>query len=172
MRTWLGFLLLATAATMGCGGRHTASGEPQALTTAEAAAVENGVRSFAQVVAHDVTQEGPAAWRRHFADTPSFFMAVNGRLAFSDSASTTAGIQDAVRAFRQIDLKWGDDLRVDPVAPGLAMMAATYHEIQVAAAGSRVEDNGFFTGLAEYRSGRWQFRNAHWSSMAAPGPVR
>lgn len=171
MRIWLGSFLVAAGA-VGCGGHHPASGEPQALTPAEAAAVVNGVRTFAQVVAHDVTQEGPAAWRRHFADTPSFFMAVNGRLAFSDSASTTAGIQDAVRAFRQIDLKWGDDLRVDPVAPGLAMMAATYHEVQVAAAGGRVEENGFFTGLAENRNGRWQFRDAHWSSMAPPGPVR
>jgi hypothetical protein len=32
-----------------------------------------------------------------------------------------------------------------------------------------VEESGFFTGTAEYRSGRWQFRNAHWS-VAAPPP--
>ncbi len=29
--------------------------------------------------------------------------------------------------------------------------------------GQRVEESGFFTGLAELRNGRWQFRDAHWS---------
>jgi hypothetical protein len=32
-------------------------------------------------------------------------------------------------------------------------------------------ENGFFTGLAELRNGRWQFRDAHWS-IVAPAPPR
>lgn len=37
------------------------------------AAVEDGVRRFTVTVAHDVTEEGPVAWRKHFADSPAFF---------------------------------------------------------------------------------------------------
>jgi hypothetical protein len=152
-------------ASLGCAPRHV-------LTPSESAAIESGVRAFAQFVAADVTREGPSAWRRHFADTPSFFMAVNGRMAFPDSAAATAGIQEASRAIRQIELHWGDDLRVDPLAPNLAVMAASYHEIQMSADGHRVDENGFFTGTAESDGSRWQFRNAHWSSLAPPAPPR
>jgi len=74
------------------------------------------------------------------------------------------GIRDLPRLIQRIELEWGDDLRVDPMAPNLAMMAASYHEVQVSPAGTRVDERGFFTGTAEYRDGRWQFRNAHWSS--------
>ncbi|MGO9258376.1 MAG: hypothetical protein ACLQU1_18980 [Bryobacteraceae bacterium] len=103
MHAWPWFLLLATGAAVGC-GPHPASGEPPSLTPAEAAAVENGVRGFAQDVARDVTRDGPAAWRRHFADTPSFFMAGDGRMVFPNGASATAGIQGAARAIKQIEL--------------------------------------------------------------------
>jgi hypothetical protein len=33
--------------------------------------------------------------------------------------------------------------------------------------GKRAESGGYFTGIAERRNGRWQFRNAHWSVAAA-----
>ena len=142
------------------------------MTAERAAAVDRSVRAFAQTVAHDVTQEGPAAWRRHFADIPEFFMASEGRLVFPNSASATAGIQDLPRSIKQIDLRWGDDLRVDPLTPDLAAVAMSYHEVQISPEGHRVEENGFFTGIAEQRAGRWQFRNAHWSVVPPPPPVR
>jgi len=156
MRGWPAVLLLATVA---CGGRHVESGDP--------AAVEHAVRAYAQAVARDITQNGPAAWRRHFADSPSFFMASEGRLVFPNSASATAAIQELARTMKSIELRWGDDLRVDPLTPDLAVVAASWHEVQVSTDGRRVEENGFFTGIVEHRDGRWQFRNAHWS-VAGP----
>ncbi len=120
-----------------------------------------------RVVAHDVTQDGPIAWRKHFADTPAFFMAVDGHLVFPDSAAATAGIQGAAGKFKHVELRWGDDLRVDPLTENLAVVAASYHEVRVDAAGKRVDEDGFFTGTVEKRDGRWQFRNAHWSAAAA-----
>ena len=133
-----------------------------------AAAVETGVRTFANTVAHDITQEGPSAWNRFFANSPSFFMASEGLLVFPNRASATTGIQDLTRTVKQIELQWGDDLRVDPLTPDLAVMASSYHEIRVDTAGGRVDEKGFFTGTAEYRDGRWQFRNAHWSVLEPP----
>jgi hypothetical protein len=119
-------------------------------------------------VAHDVTQDGPAAWRKYFADTPAFFMAVNGKIAFANSAEVTAGLPQVALAIKQIELKWGDDLRVDPLAPDIAVVGASYRELQVWADGRHVDDSGYFTGVAQHRDGRWQFRNAHWSELVAP----
>jgi hypothetical protein len=168
LRTLQCVLLLTTLTFAGPGTRHIALGESQPLTSARAGGVEDGVRAFMHDVAHDVTQDGPMAWRKHFADTPAFFMAVNGKIAFANSAEVTAGLPQVALAIKQIDLKWGDDLRVDPLAPDLAVVGASYHELQVRADGHHVEDNGYFTGVAQYRDGRWQFRNAHWSEPVPP----
>jgi len=150
MRAFLLVMLVAA----GCG-----SHEPQAK-------VEDNVRAFMRTVAHDITQDGPAAWRRHFADSPAFFMAVDGHLQFPNSAAATSGIQDFARTIQHIELQWGDDLRVDPLTLDLAAVATSYHEVMVSTGGHQVDAKGFFTGLAEHRDGRWQFRNAHWSSAA------
>ena len=162
-------LLLLVTACAGCNTRGT--GSTESLTSARAAAVDHGVRAFMATVAHDVTQEGPLAWSRHFEGGPSFFMAVNGQMAFPTGAAAKEGIQNVALTLKQIDLKWGDDLRTDPLSPELAMVATPWHEIKTDAAGHTTEDRGFFTGLAEYREGRWQFRDAHWSSTLAPAPA-
>jgi hypothetical protein len=160
---WLGILVLASLASGGCQIRAGSSGSPS-LTTARAAAVEQEVRAFAQTVARDVTQEGPQAWLKYFEADASFFMAVNGQMAFPNNAAATEGTQNFAASIKHIELQWGDDLRVDPLTPELAVVAAPWREIQVDVKGHRVEESGFFTGLVEYRGGRWQFRDAHWSS--------
>ena len=121
------------------------------------------MRAFAQTVASDVTRDGPAAWRKHFSGAPTFFMAVDGHLQFADGAAAAQGIQDLTRIIKRIELRWGDGLRVDPLAANLAVMATPYHEVMENADGGRVEANGFFTATVEYVDGRWRFRNAHWS---------
>jgi|SRR6516162_874028 len=166
--TWA--LLLITVSA-GCNIRDTGSGESQSLTPARAAAVEAGVRAFTATVARDVTQEGPIAWSRHFDDSPAFFMAVNGQMAFPNGTAAKEGIQSAALSIKHIELRWGDDLRVDPLTSELAVVAAPWREIQMDAAGHTVDVTGFFTGLAEYRGGHWQFRNAHWSSPVALLPA-
>jgi len=156
MRVLTAALIAAALASSGCERTH-------------GSAVTDAVRQFAQDVAHDVTREGPAAWRRYFSPSPSFFMASDGQLVFSSAASAARGIDDLTRTVRSIELRWGDDLRVDPLSPDLAVLASSWSELRVAADGGRVTDRGFFTGVAERRDGRWKFRNAHWS-VAAPEP--
>jgi hypothetical protein len=172
MGAWQWVPLLLIVLGVACGSRRDLSSMSQSLTPARASAVERDVRAYASAVAHDVTQQGPAAWRRHFADSPSFFMASGGQLVFPDSASATKGIQNFARTIKHMELQWGEDLRVDPLTPELAVMAAPWREIRVDTAGNRVDESGFFTAIAEYRNGRWQFRNAHWSEACSTPAVR
>jgi hypothetical protein len=166
-RRGLWALFLAAGLSAGC-SRHRPSDE--ALTAARAVEVQSGVRNYMQAVATDVTREGPIAWRRHFVDGPVFFMAVDGVLAFPDGAAAATAIQELVHTLPQIQLRWGDDIRVDPLTPRLAVVATSYSEVTLNAAGQRAETSGYFTGTVENRDGHWQFRNAHWSSAPAPPP--
>jgi hypothetical protein len=171
MRIILGACVSAALVLAACGRAPTPASAPP-LTAAMAAQVEDSVRAFMQTVAHDVTQDGPTAWGRHFADSPAFFMAVNGRLVFPTGAAAIAGIPDVARQITHIELVWNGEVRVDPLTPELAIVATPWHEVQVMAAGNRVEESGFFTGVAEYRNGRWQLRDAHWSDAAPAGSGR
>ena len=168
LRTLQCVLLLATLIFAGSSTQRMALGKSQSLTAGTAAVVEMEVRDFMRHVAHDVTQDGPMAWRKYFADTPAFFMAVNGKIVFANSAEVTTGLPQVALAIKQIELKWGDDLRVDPLALDLAVVGASYHELQVWADGRHVDNSGYFTGVAQYRDGRLQFRDAHWSERVPP----
>ena len=169
---WRSTLLLAAFASAGCSARTSGSAELQSLTPASAAAIDESARTFMHTVAHDVTQQGPLAWLKVFNTGPEFFMAVNGQLAFPNVAAAKEGTQNFARTINHIELTWGDDLRVDPLTAELAVVAASWREILVDKAGHRIEETGYFTGLAEYRDGHWRFRDAHWSAPISPPPAR
>jgi hypothetical protein len=161
-----GLLILSLIGFTACTRAKTSS----TLSVEQSAATTNSVRAFAATVADDVTRRGPAAWRDHFADTPAFFMASEGRLVFKDSDAATRGIQELTGSIAQLELRWGEPMLVDPLTSTLAMLGAPYFELQVDAAGHRVEETGYFTGLAELGPAGWKFRNAHWS-VAGPTPA-
>jgi hypothetical protein len=139
------------------------------LTIDQSTATTNSVRAFAAAVADDVTRRGPLAWSDHFNNTPSFFMAAEGHLIFANGEAAMRGIKDLPSSIAHLELRWGEPMVVDPLTPTLAVLAAPYHEVQVDPAGHKVEENGYFTGLAELGPAGWKFRNAHWS-VAAPTP--
>ena len=149
----------------------TSARNSSALTADQSVAVTKDVRAFAATVADDVTRRGPSAWRDYFADTPAFFMAAEGHLVFENSDAATRGIEQLKSSIPHIELSWGEPILVDPLTSTLAMLGATYHEVQVDPAGHRVEENGYFTGLAELGPGGWKFRDAHWSVAGPPSPV-
>jgi hypothetical protein len=179
MRTILCAIIIAAAAIAGCGRQPVASGESQPLTAERAAQVVTDVRAFMQTVAHDVTQDGPSAWRKHFADVPAFFMVADGYLVYADSDAATAGIPNLERRIKHIELSWNYDqhlesvmsgrvvaqkeVRVDPLTPNLAVVATPWREAIVNSTGENMVTTGYFTGVAEFKNGRWQFRDAHWS---------
>ena len=159
---------LLAAVLVSCLPCRAAASESQPSTQGHP--VDQAVRAWMQTVAQDVTRNGPLAWLKYFETGPEFFMAVNGQMAFRNRAAAEDGTRKFAQTIRQIELKWGDDLRVDPLTTHLAAIAVSWREIQVDTAGHRVDEKGYFTALAEYRDGRWQFRNAHWSAPVSPGP--
>lgn len=152
-------ITLAICLPCGAGASHSHS-----VTADEAVGVDRAVRAFMQTVSSSVSQDGPLAWIKYFDASPAFFMAVNGQMAFPNAAAAQAGTRKFAHTIRQIELQWGNDLRVDPLTNEFAMVAVSWREIQVDTAGHSTTETGYFTGLAEHREGRWQFRNAHWSA--------
>ena len=139
---------------------------------ASSVGVADSVRAFMETVAREVTRDGPAAWRRQFADDAAFFMAAEGRLVFPSAEAAAKGIDELTRVIAHIELRWGNEVRVDPLGAGLAMVGASYTEVRADTAGHRVDEAGFFTGLAEHRAVGWRFRDAHWSVVGPPPTVR
>jgi hypothetical protein len=134
-------------------------------------AIKDSVRTFVATVADDVTKQGPAAWRTHFADNSAFFMAAEGHLVFANNDEATRGIQKLTNTIAHLELRWGEPLLVDPLTSTLVMVGMPYYEVRIDTAGQRVDELGYFTGLAELGSAGWKFRNAHWSIVAPPPPV-
>ncbi len=156
-------LLLLSALLLGsCGSRPHSLASP-ALTEQERIEVIGDVRVFALEVAQDVTLRGPGAWAKHFSTAPEFFMASQGSLQFPNGATAAQGIEELTHKLKHIDLRFGDDLRVDPLTADYAVVAASFTEVLTDEAGHDTPVSGYFTALAERRSGAWVFRNAHWS---------
>jgi len=156
----------------GCGLSSDVPAGPTRLTAASKAAVEQEVHQFCAAVARDVTQQGPPAWEKYLADDPAFFLADQGKLVFPSRQAATQGIHEFAHTIQHIQLNWGDDLRVDPLAPEFAVVASSWHEVWSDNEGRQTTEGGFFTGLAERRKGQWQFRNAHWSVVPSPNGAK
>jgi hypothetical protein len=104
-------------------------------------------------IAQDVTHDGPIAWRKHFADSPAFFMVNDGQMAFPRSTDVPKGIEAFAATIRSIRLEWGSDLRVDPLTPNFAVVAVSFLEDQEQLDGKHVVERGYFTGVVELHEG-------------------
>jgi len=155
-------LLLALLCCVGCATRQNSTDNSQ-LSPEQKTAVKAAVRSSMADVARDVSANGPTAWQKHFVDDPSFFMAAQGQLFFPNGQPMGQWVQGITHFIKTVNLQWGDPMRIDPLTPTLAMVGAPYVEIQTDPQGQQMTERGYFTGLAELRNGRWQFRDAHWS---------
>src|SRR5438105_14211022 len=120
---WL--LVLGIVCSAACTRDRPAPGAPS-LSPAHARALVDSVRAFAQAIATDVTRNGLRAWDAQFGRSPAFFMAAEGRMVFPSRDEATQGIEQLGRIIRHIELRWEDSVRVDPLATGLAVLAAPY----------------------------------------------
>jgi len=148
-----------------------ACGAPESEPQAEAdysAAVTDSVQDFFESIPATLADEGPIAWPDFFEGGPDFFMASDGALVFPNSDSAAAFVRGLSRKVSTIQLRW-EDLRVTPLAPGAAVVAAAYREAITDTTGAEVAFGGYMTGVARHRAGGWRIQNLHWSS---PVPTR
>jgi ketosteroid isomerase-like protein len=138
---------------------------PPKLSASSAREVDRGVRQMAAAIARDVAAGGPNAWLRYFADERGFFMANNGNLQFSSFEDAKTFLATFSAGIAHLELTWVD-IRVDPLAAGLAVMAAGYRETFTDTGGHVRQFAGYFTGLAVQTDTGWKLRDAHWSSPA------
>jgi hypothetical protein len=101
---WISLLALVTSSGW---QTHSDPVDNLGLTSAQKHVIEDSVRRFVLGVAHDVSQEGPTAWRRHFVDSPPFFMAVNR----SAHSRFRGGCDLVVRSASRLEGASGDDER-------------------------------------------------------------
>ena len=170
MRAFRGMLLVVLVAAIGCSGEKSgAYASSQGLTAEKRAAVEARVREFMNQVAQDVTQNGPLAWQKEFQDSPSFFMASDGQLAFANGQAAMQWIQQLPKIIKQIELRWSD-VRVDVLTEDLAAVGAWWQEVRQDPQGHSLTQKGYFTGVVQQQNRGWQFRDAHWSTMPPEPP--
>jgi hypothetical protein len=159
---WI-FVLVVVVALAGCTLRVNTDEPAAGMKAEERAQVQAEVGTFVLRVADDVTREGPLAWKKEFQDGPQFFMASEGQLAFRNGQEATQGIESFAKTIKNMELHWGDDLRVDALTPELASVGTTWKEVRVDVEGKSVTQGGYFTGLVEKKNKEWRFRDAHWS---------
>jgi hypothetical protein len=162
-------LLISVATLAGCATHRDAADDSRSLTPARKAAVEAGVRSYMADVARDVSANGPTAWQKHFVDDPAFFMASEGQLVFPNGQPMGQWVQGVTHFIKTVNLQWDDRLRIDPLTPTLAIVGAPYVELRTDPQGQQMTERGYFTAVAEYKNGHWQFRDAHWSVVPPAG---
>lgn len=135
----------------------------ESMTSRQSAEIKDSVQQMIELVAKDISHDGPIAWLHYFENTPNFFMASDGQLVFANNDSATLFIKNIlVKQISKIELSWSD-IRIDPLTEMFANVGATWHETITDFANNKISQAGYFTGIAEKTSKGWQLRNAHWS---------
>jgi hypothetical protein len=142
---------------------------PDSLDPAHAAAIQDSVSDMAAAIARDLERDGPTAWLSYFLDGPEFFMASDGNLVFPSIDSATSFVRGFAPGIADMELVW-EDMRVDPLSPGAAVLGASYREVLTDTAGSELRFRGYFTGLAVHTPMGWRLRDLHWSSPLPETP--
>lgn len=141
----------------------TSCGSNNVLKPKDITGVQDSVRLMVDLIARNVSLNGPVAWLRYFEDTPGFFMASGGQLVFPNNDSAEKFINNVlIKSIAKIELRWSN-IRIDPLTSKFAVIAANFHEDITDSAGTKLPMDGYFTGIAHQTSQGWKLHNAHWS---------
>jgi len=155
-------IAVATVAIAGACDRPSTDIDPR-----HAAALRDSVEQFVSGIPLGLAEDGPLGWLRYFAEDARFFMASDGALIFPDRDSAVAFVRQLARSVSALDLEW-IDLRVEPTAPGLAVVATAYEETITDTAGTATTFGGYMTGVVHHGDDGWRLLNLHWSSPVPP----
>jgi ketosteroid isomerase-like protein len=108
---------------------------------------------------------GPAAWLDFFEDTPSFFMASDGAIAFADRVTAETFLDDFSRKVSGMVLEWHQP-RFEDLGGDIVAVTASYDETIRMRDGTESSFGGHMSGVIRRQGGRWRFQHLHWSSPA------
>jgi len=162
-RSHLPFLIGLVSLFGACNG-----GTGTDLSAEHRGAMRDSVLAFIEEIPELLAQDGPAAWLGFFDGTPAFFMASDGQTAFPTRDSAEILLANFSPTVANMELVW-EDLRIEPLAPGVATVATPYREKIVFTDGTAVAFGGYVSGVARNNAGSWTLQHLHWSSPVAPG---
>lgn len=137
------------------------------LSKEETAIVKDSVARTAANIARDISKNGPRAWLNYFEDSPDFYMASGGQLAFKDYQSAKVFILNTlIKTMPHITLQW-DHIRVDPLTLELASLGADFHEAIPDSNGKAQNFDGYFSATVHLTDHGWKLKNLHWSFKTA-----
>jgi len=142
------------------------------LDVEDGALVKDSVEQMAINISNDVSRNGPKAWLNYFEDSPGFFMATDGQLAFKDYPTAKNMVSTVIaKSISKITLNW-KNIRIEPLTMSLASFAADFHEDLVLSSGAHLSVDGYFTSIAHFDGSRWKLRNMNWAIKKAALPAK
>lgn len=149
---------IALPLLIGCGGAA-----PSDSLAHDATATGDSATAMFEAIPARLATEGPQGWLAVFEGSPTFLMASDGAIAFPSADSAAAFLAAFASAVAAMELEWRD-VRITPLGPGLAAVAAGYEERIIRTDGDTLVFDGYVTGVARSRDGSWRLQQLHWSS--------
>lgn len=112
-----------------------------------------------------LADRGPSAWLDFFEDSPSFFMASDGAIAFSDRSAAETYLDGFSRSVSEMALEWHEP-RFEDLGGDVVVVTASYDETIRMHDGTESSFAGRMSGVIRRQANRWRFQHLHWSSPA------
>jgi hypothetical protein len=137
------------------------------FTAEHQAALADSVREVAARLAAEISAHGYRAFTPVMDSAPGYVWAYNGFIAFPSFDSMATWARSSPEPKTPEVFAW-DSVRVEPIAPGVATLAATYAETAPDRTGNQGTEKGVFTAVAVHRADGWKFTDAHTSTLPPP----
>jgi hypothetical protein len=149
-----GILLLAAC--------HTKTLVPESK---EPGPVKDSVRLLLTNLQNGLSQQGPIVWLNYFDQSPDFYMATEGQIAFKDYPVAKQFIETIlIKKISTIHLTF-NQLRIDSLSTALAVIGTGFHEDLTDSTGLITHSDGYLTALARQTADGWKLENLHWSIL-------
>jgi len=133
------------------------------LSDVDKTAIRQAVQKLADSTIRKLSAKGPAAWLNYFENSPDFFMASDGAIAFPNYKTAETFVDGTLtKQFKSIHLKF-NDIRITPLSAQYATIGASFHEDLIDLSGKSMPFDGYFTATAHQTANGWKYLNMHWS---------
>lgn len=130
---------------------------------ASLSATKDSISLLVENTAKNITAKGPIGWLDEFENSPDFYMANDGAIAFKDYPTAEKFVRDTLSKHMQhIELKFSN-IRIKPLSPESGSIGATFHEMLTITEDKAFPVDGYFTATAHHTTAGWKYTNMHWS---------